>query len=167
MCQSKMTFGVVYEFDCRRDDTVKNYLPRRALLRKMELTEGDSQRNYSYIDDGDGMWEKGKHRKYGAVFTKHEFEQFIEDCELVADSIETMGTLGAPGSACWYGCSPAVSFDADHYACMANAYVTPYPGFEPKRPPTPDQEERWFKMLKRAMLALYGRRGRFVLHPRV
>jgi hypothetical protein len=173
MCKSKMTFGVIYEFDCRADDTVKSYQPRRALLRKMQCTEGNENRQYSYLDEeyGDdsdkGPWARGKHRKYCGVFNKEEFEQFIEDCELVASTTETMGSLGAPGSARWYGISPAVSFDADHYGCMASAYVTPYPGFEPKRESTAEKEERWFRMLKAAMVALYGRRGRFTLHPRV
>ena len=164
---SQMTFGVIYEFDCRADDSVKTYQPRRALLRKMQCAEDDSDRQYSYIDDGDGMWERGKHRKYCGVLTKEEFEQFIDDCDLTAHTIETMGSLGAPGSACWYGLSPAVAFTTEHYAAMASAFVTPYPGFEPKRKPNVHQEERWFRMLKDAMIALYGRQGRFTLHPRV
>jgi len=151
-----MEFGVVYTVDVKPGERLKPYLPRPSVFCKMRVTESKEH-------GGDVGY--GKHRKYGAVFTKEEFERFVDDVGLVADSVETMGTLGAPGSGLWYGCSPAVSFDGTEPGAYQNAYVTPYPGFRPKRDLTPEKEERWFQMIKKAMVQRYGHHGTFTKWP--
>jgi hypothetical protein len=143
-------YGVIYSFDCPRTESVKTYLPRKSILKKMQMTEGDSSREYGYLE---GEWENCKHRKYGAVLTQEEFDQFVDDCELRADSVETMGAMGMPGSERWWGCTPAIAFNGPD---VAQAYVTPYPKVQLKNQPTETQEERWWKMLKKVIVNKYG-----------
>lgn len=152
-----MRFGVVYEFDCLRREPVSLLQPRAKLLRKMTMVEGDKDRQYDYLGE---EWETSRHRKYGAVFTKDEFEQFIIDLDLKAQEVRTMGTLGAPGSANWYGCSPAICFE-DEGGSYSSAYVTPYPDIHLKHEPTDAKMERWWEMIRKAVLSRYGDKSTF------
>ena len=60
-----MQFSVIYSFDCPRGVSVKWYLPggcyRKAKANPWQLTEGDEQYDYGYLE---GVWEHGKHRKF-------------------------------------------------------------------------------------------------------
>jgi hypothetical protein len=104
-----MQFSVIYSFDVPADVSVNRYKPPK--WRRWELTEcGPSE------DDG-------KHRKYCALLTQEQFDDFVSHCELFTDRTRTMGSLGAPGFGfCW---SPAVSFRGDDCAAYQSAYVTP------------------------------------------
>ena len=76
------------------------------------MTEGDGQYEYGYLE---GDWEKGKHRKWCAMLTKAQFTEFVRATGLVAESTETLGSIGAPGFG--FGWSPAISFRDE--ACEA------------------------------------------------
>jgi hypothetical protein len=66
------------------------------------------------------------HGKWCAILDKAQFIEFVRHCDLTASSVETMGSIGAPGFG--FGCAPAISFDNDPSAgYWGNAYVTPLP----------------------------------------
>ena len=146
-----MEFGIIYSVDIPEDQRLRNYLPRAKIHRKMRVMESKNR-------GGDLAYAGlGKHRRYCALFTKEQFEQFVDDCGLYATDTETGGILGAPWSNPWYGCAPAISFDGEDDYGMINAYVTPLPTWEPKSL-TAEKEERWFKMIKDAVVRRYGRK---------
>ena len=106
-----MQYSVIYSFDCPADVSVKRFQPPK--VRRWDLTEcGPSE-------DEDG----GKHRKYCALLTQEQFDDFVSHCGLFTDRTRTMGSLGAPGFG--FGWSPAVSFRGDDCAAYQSAYVTP------------------------------------------
>jgi hypothetical protein len=105
-----MQFSVIYSFDVPADLSVNQYKPPK--WRRWDLTECGTSEN----DDG------GKHRKYCALLTQEQFDDFVAHCDLYAERCRTMGSLGAPGFG--FGWSPAVSFCSDN-GIYANAYVTP------------------------------------------
>lgn len=119
-----MIFSVIYSLDVPGDERIGRFKPPNNQLRRKlwQCTEDDSCYDYSHLG---GRWEKGKHRKYCAVLTRKEFDQFVEECELIAQKHETMGSLGAPGFG--IGWAPAISFDSNIDDAIANAYVTPIP----------------------------------------
>ena len=118
------------------------------MLKQLRNTEGDDQYDYDYLE---GEWKKGKHRKYYGTLTRKQFGHLVVDCDLVADSAETMGSMVGFGEIL-----PAISFNSEDSSAIINAYVTPIPEFESKRPHTPEQEERDWKRIKQAVLNLYG-----------
>lgn len=145
-----MLFSVIYDFDISLDRYVHHYAPPHSQKKLWQMTE-------CHFDSCDG--DKTKHRKYCALLTKEEFEAFVSDLDLVMDSCDTMGSLGAPGFG--FGWAPAFNFrGTDYYAFWQSAYVTPIPGvstreafdtFDPKRP----LDGHW-DLLKQAMLSKYG-----------
>ena len=84
---------------------------------------------------------------------REQFEEFVDRCGLVAESTETLGSLGAPG--CGYGWAPAISFRGDDPDAIQNAYVTPFPRTKKE----PLDRNDW-QRLRGAVLAVYGQ----VLH---
>jgi len=144
-----MKFSVIFTVDCPAERSIREYLPSRKLLRLMTQTEGNEQYDYSYLE---GRWEKGKHRKLCAVFTRQQFNQFIDETLLTADSGETMGSMGALGTDCWI--APAISFNSDDQDCIRGAYVTPLPDIP--APKTARQEERCWLRIKWAILRMWG-----------
>lgn len=119
-----MLFSVIYSFECPADEPVSWYYPRN--WRKLwDLTEC----HFSEYDEADGLpvTERMKHRKVTALLTKEQFLEFVDDCSLRSEDVETIGSLGAPGFG--FGWSPAVAFyREDGYSDgWADAYVTPIP----------------------------------------
>lgn len=90
-----MLFSVIYSADCPSTESIARFRPPHA-RRHWDRTEGDEQYSYTYLE---GDWERGKHRKWAAMLTKDEFREFIKATGLVAEDVETMGSLGAPGFA--------------------------------------------------------------------
>jgi hypothetical protein len=127
----------------------------------MTQTEGDEQYDLSHLE---GDWSKGKHRKLCALFTREQFNQFVDDTDLKAESVETMGSLGAPGFG--YGCAPAISFSGGDYDCYANAYVTPLPDIEPKRKLTDRYMDKCWQRIKLAVLKVWGDRSEVEAYAR-
>lgn len=165
-----MQFSVIYSFDVTRDRSVEPYNPPKRQRRKLwDLTEGDEQ--YDYDDLGE-RYEKGKHRKWCALLTRKEFDEFIAHTYLIPEACETMGSLGAPG--CGFGLSPAISFNGERDAygepVYQNAYVTPIPDVVPRwerfeRPLLDEKtieghkarrEAQVWDRIKRAILSVYS-----------
>lgn len=72
---------------------------------------------------------------------------------LVAEDVQTMGSLGAPGFG--FGWAPAISFNGDDEDAILNAYVTPLPEVEKE-----GFDERDWQRVREAVLNVYGRRRR-------
>jgi hypothetical protein len=140
-----MQFSVIYSVDVPSNVSIKPYLPpqARSLWTK---TEDDSGYEYSYLE---GRWASGKHRKWTALLTRQQFDDFVSKVGLVAEDVETMGSLGAPG----FGWSPAISFTGEDEDAIASAYVTPIPNVEKE-----GFDDRDWQRVREAVLDVYGRR---------
>ena len=141
-----MLFSVIYSVDVPANVSIKPYTPPQRPL--WTRTEGDEQYEYSYLE---GRWEKGKHRKWAALLTRRHFDAFVEKLGLVAEDVQTMGSLGAPGFG--FGWAPAISFNSDDEDAILNAYVTPIPEVE-----THLYDERDWRRVREAVLNVYGNR---------
>ncbi|MFA4971503.1 MAG: hypothetical protein WC683_02740 [bacterium] len=144
-----MKFSVIYSFDIARGASVSEYRP--PCIRQWQCTEGDESADYSEV------FPHGKHRKYCAILTRKQFDKFVEQCGLDADTCETMGSLGAPG--CGFGLAPAISFNGrpeDNWA-IVNAYVTPIPEVERtwQGRSEASEEQAWYR-IREAMLNTYN-----------
>lgn len=142
-----MLFSVIYSIDCPSSESIARFRPPHA-RRLWDRTEGNEQYGYSYLE---GDWERGKHRKWAGMLTKDEFREFIKATGLVAEDVETMGSLGAPGFG--VGWSPAISFSDDGTErAILSAYVTPVPQVRKK-----ECGERDWDRVRRAVLSMFGR----------
>lgn len=121
-----MLFSVIYTADypvptgefygeTKIDDVAP---PHRRKL--WELTEAYDEDAFYW-----GSGARWRHRKWAAVLTREQFDEFIRKTWLTADDTETMGSIGAPGFG--MGWAPAVSFSHDSDGQALNAYVTPVP----------------------------------------
>ena len=142
-----MMFSVIFSVDVPRDESIQEYLPRQRHL--FRQTEGDSSYALDYLE---GPWKRGKHRKLCAVLNRKQFDTFLSDTCLFAEDVETMGSIGAPGLG--FGLAPAISFTGEYDVALCNAYVTPFPAWEPKRKHT-TREENW-ERIRQAVLSVYG-----------
>jgi len=142
-----MLFSIIYSVDVPRDETVNPYLPREEILKKMDETEDDDCYEYNYLE---GDWENGHHTKICGVLNKEEFSKFIDDTNLYAEDVETMGSIGAPGLG--FGCSPAISFNGDEQNAILSAYVTPIPEIT-----RGECKENDWDRIKKAVLNMFGR----------
>jgi hypothetical protein len=145
-----MKFYIIYSFDCKRNISVERFKP--PFIRKWDLTEGDEQYEYDYLD---GDYKNGKHRKYTAELNKEQFKQFVDDCCLYMEDVETMGSLTIE-----YGHLPAFSFNGENeFAIWQKAYVTPFPEHvDPNKQLNYEKrynDHNWDR-LKRAMLKEFG-----------
>lgn len=148
-----MLFSVIYSVDVlNSNESIQDYMPSQRYL--FDTTEGDDCYQYSYLADesGDESYRKGKHRKLCAILNRKQFERFLSDTGLHADDVETLGSIGAPGFGC--GWAPAISFTADEYSAVVNAYVTPIPEVEIKSEKS-NRSESWNRV-KKAVLSLWG-----------
>jgi len=141
-----MLFSVIYSADCPRSESISRFRPPHA-RRLWDTTEDDRQYGYGYLE---GDWEKGKHRKWAAMLTKDQFTEFVQSLGLVAEDVQTMGSLGAPGFG--FGWSPAISFNDDgNNRAILNAYVTPIPEVRKK-----DGNENDWRRIRTAVLNMFG-----------
>jgi hypothetical protein len=140
-----MLFSIIYSVDVPEGVELADYAPP-DVEELWEETEGDTSYEYSYLE---GEWENGSHRKWAAILDREQFEQFVERCELTADSTPTMGSLGAPGFG--FGWAPAVAFEGTGHEAIQSAYVTPLP--ETRRDSC---DERDWERVSKAVLAVFG-----------
>lgn len=140
-----MLFSVIYSLDTPADVDPLDYAPPQA-GELWDQTEGDGQYEYGYLE---GRWEGGHHRKWAALLTRAQFDEFVRRCGLTAEDVETMGSLGAPGFG--FGCAPAVSFNGDDPDAILNAYVTPIPETAKER-----LDDRDWERVRGAVLSVYG-----------
>lgn len=153
-----MIFSVIYEVDTSESVDIQDYYPPKDQLEELwtctESSDGESERSYL-----GGCWEEGAHRKWCALLTRKQFEEFLSETGLVADDTETMGSLGAPGMG--FGCAPAILFDGDEYSAFAHAYVTPIPTvhtmeqFDNPRPTFKGFDERAWERVRRVVIDTY------------
>lgn len=69
----------------------------------------------------------------------------------MAEDVQTMGSLGAPGFG--FGWAPAIAFNDDGTErAILNAYVTPIPETRKER-----YDERDWERVRRAILSVFGR----------
>lgn len=139
-----MQFSVIYSVDVPADTDVLDFAPPNVA--EWDETEDDDQYEYGYLE---GRWENGHHRKWCAILTREQFDEFIDHCGLIAESTETMGNLGAPGFG--FGWAPAISFRGDDPDAIQNAYVTPIPEVSKEH----GDDHDW-KRIRGAVLAVYG-----------
>ena len=140
-----MQFSVIYSVDVPEDTHVLDYAPPKV-SDLWDETEDDAEYD---CDDLEGEWEHGHHRKWCAILDREQFEDFLDRCRLFAETVETMGSLGAPGFG--FGWTPALSFRGDDPNAIQNAYVTPVPETSKERLHRKD-----WQRVRRAMLAVYG-----------
>lgn len=137
--------SAIYSVDCPDDEEMLDFAPPKARSFGTR-PRGDEQYEYSYLE---GRWENGSHRKWCAVLTRDQFDEFVERCRLTAESTPTMGSIGAPG--CGFGWQPAVSFRSDHPDAVQSAYVTPLPETRKQAGDEGDWER-----VRSAVLAVYS-----------
>jgi hypothetical protein len=143
--ETAMRFSVIYSVDVPGNVRVTDYAPPQA-RRLWDKTEGDESYEYSYLE---GRWEKGKHRKWCAVLDRGQFDEFVSRCGLVAEDVQTMGSLGAPGFG--FGWAPAIAFHNDAPDAILSAYVTPIPEVEKDH-----FDERDWNRVRSAVLSVYA-----------
>ncbi len=80
-----MLFSVIYSADVPEDQDIDDFAPPDAVEHWDETESGKTE--YSYLE---GDWENGTHKKWAANLTRDQFDEFVEHCELVAESTETM-----------------------------------------------------------------------------
>jgi hypothetical protein len=140
-----MQFSVIYSVDTPADVDTLDYAPPQV-TDLWDETEDDSQFEYSYLE---GRWEEGHHRKWCALLTRDQFNQFIRRTGLVAEDVQTMGSIGALG--CGFGWAPAISFTGNDQDAIQNAYVTPIPEVEKGH-----FDDRDWERVRCAVLSVYG-----------
>jgi hypothetical protein len=92
------------------------------------------------------------------ILNKKQFERFLEDTGLHADSTETMGSLGVP----WadppgLGLAPAIAFNSEDQDAIQGAYVTPLPEVEIQSGfNMANRGDRYWRLIKQAILNMYG-----------
>jgi len=138
-------FSVIYSVDVCADDNVLAYAPPQV-EELWDQTEGDEEFGYAYLE---GCWEGGHHAKWCSILNREQFDEFIDRCNLVAEDVQTMGSLGTPG--CGFGWAPAISFASSDPDAIQSCYVTPLPQVEKD-----GYDERDWERLRGAVLAVYG-----------
>ena len=85
------------------------------------------------------------------MLDKDQFTEFVQATGLVADSTQTLGSLGDTGFG--FGWSPAIAFNDDGSdRAILNAYVTPIPETRKEQ-----YDERDWERVRRAVLSVFGR----------
>lgn len=116
-----MLYSVIYSVDTPRGEYPSNYFPPEYKTNGWDITERGFGGEYTYLG---GDWASGaQHYKFCGMLTQEQFDKFVSWCELIAEDVKTMGSLGAPGFG--WGWAPAVSFRGEHYNAITGAYVTP------------------------------------------
>lgn len=118
-------YSVIYSIDCVKKHSVVRYYPAGNVRRVMRRTEDDEEYEYGHLG---GPWEGGHHAKVVGLLSPKHFRQFVNDCALFPEDVETAGSLGAPG---FFGVAPAICFRAEEYSAVILAYVTPVPSGTP------------------------------------
>ena len=138
-----MQFAVIYSVDVPSDGQVLDYAPPQV-EDLWQQTEDDRCYEYSYLD---GCWEEGHHRKWFAMLDRQQFNEFVDRCGLVAEDVQTMGSLGIGP-----GIQPAIAFNGDDPDAIQSAYVTPLP--ETRKT---DWNEHDWDRVRAAVIGHFGR----------
>ena len=139
-----MQFSIIYSVDVASDDDVNRLAPPDLDL--WDQTESDEQYELDYLE---GIWIGGHHRKWAAILDREQFDEFVQHCNLEAEDVETMGSLGAPGYG--YDWAPAINFTSHDPDALQSAYVTPMPEVARE-----SCGERDWERVRKAVLAVYA-----------
>ena len=115
-----MQFSIIYSADVPEYTDVMDHAPPQVHELWNETEDGPSE--YAYLE---GDWENGTHKKWCAILSREQFDEFVDHCGLFAERTPTGGSLGAPGFG--FGWAPAISFNSDDPDAIKSAYVTPVP----------------------------------------
>ena len=142
-----MKFYVIYTIDTPRNERIVPFYPPDWRANGWDQTEGNEQGDYHHLG---GIWQLHHHRKFCAMLSREQFEEFLDDSGLYPEDVETMGSLTVHG---WL---PAISFDYE--TCypedgLRNAYVTPLPEVRGKIP-TGMSEYQW-QRTRKAVVSAY------------
>lgn len=145
-------YSVIYSFDCPKTQWVRNFNPPTKQRKLWQLTEQDDASD-EYEDlcncnpDEPCLcgFRRVYYRKWCAMLTQEQFDEFVNLVGLCAEDIETMGSIGAPGFG--FGCAPAISFTL-HADLYAGAYVTSCPKEGDEFWPT---EDAWKKVRRQVI----------------
>ena len=148
-----MVFSVIYQADIPPDECVDTFRPGPARL--WSLTEQE--------DHAESPWPEGsapescKHRKWCALLTRDQFNDFLGRVPIYPQDVETGGSLGAPG--CGFSLAPAIAFSEVVGYAVLDAYVTPIP--IARRPADLSTFDRQFTArdwhrVRRAVLRVYN-----------
>ena len=140
-----MKFSVIYSVDVPHNVDIIEFAPSK-IEELWEQTEGNDQYDYDHLE---GRWENGHHRKWCGVLDRQQFDEFVDHCGLLAEDVETMGSLYAPSFA--LGWAPAISFNGSDPDAIQNAYVTPIPEVDRQH-----CNERDWGRVRNAVLFIYG-----------
>lgn len=141
-----MLFSVIYSADVPEGVNVEDYAPPPTTGVWGQTGAGPTE--YAYLE---GRWESGLHRQWSGLLTRDQFDAFVGKLGLIAEDVQTMGSLGAPGFG--FGWAPAISFHGDGEDAILNAYVTPVPEIQKD-----GFDERDWRRVQEAVLKVYGRR---------
>ncbi len=122
----ELRWGEIYWADYRNFSRV-TVAPPEAQRRKRVLCT-DDKRHHLWQQTESGKSESkhfDKHRKWCAVLSHEEFEQFLIHLGLLLEDCGTLGAVGMPGSDPEYCLSPAFYFRGDDPDASTNAYVQP------------------------------------------
>lgn len=125
-CGTMVDYGIILTVDVV-GDRLRPHLPERWIRRQLECTEEEDGREA--VEWANNV--PGYHRKYVGVLCQADFDALVEQCDLTAEDVQTMGSLGVPWSGSGFGVAPAVSFRADNTGNDVEgwvdrmAYVTP------------------------------------------
>lgn len=141
-----MLFSVIYNVTVHGDEKLNEYLPRKSLRKYIQ--GGVTDNEFEYLGEG---WEKGKCWQGSGILTRTQFEAFIDDCDLMSEDVETMGSLGGPLG----GLVADINFRADHYAAIVTCRVTPILDRTPKL--MEKEDEGVWQRVRNAVIRQYSR----------
>jgi hypothetical protein len=113
----EIQYGVIYSVDA--EEINESDGPPTSQAKLWNLTEDNEESDYGI--------EGWQHKKWYALLTQDQFDEFVGHVSIYAQNVKTMGSLGAPSpDGICFGISPAISFEDSRDDGICNAYVTPY-----------------------------------------
>ena len=150
-----MNYGILLSVDVPSSEDIEDFLPPASILGTLEVTEGDEEYGYDYLE---GEWEQGYHRKLVGVLNQAQFDELVLLLDLYAEDVETTGSIGVPWGSTRNLSAPAVSFQSRSRCAIIDAYVTPIPSFEPvNRSEDEAWQDRCWERVRRAVINKYKR----------
>lgn len=153
-----MLFSIIFTRDCAMSEPVlPSSWETKEWFKNMDETEAFDGEPDEWCGD---LWgEESRHRKWCGILNKQEFENFLCDTSLVAEAVQCMGSIGAPG--CGIGIAPCISFhmiDGGYQEpnCIHHASVTPLPATQDGKPIKSEWAERDWERVRTAVIKRYG-----------
>lgn len=113
---------------------------------------GESE--YCYLaDEGDdpgGFWAQCRDVTASGILDREDFFRFVDSFDLIAEDVETLGSLGGPANPC--GLAPDIVMELESQLCIASVRVTPLPE-------RGEYSEKNWERVRAAFLSIFGRHG--------